>query len=131
MVLSLSPGNPNKIYSYICIVLLLRWNQLLSATAFPEIFITYTVNYEICNCVYSITIGSIFSMILCWCFSHLLQGSVLCSILYWNDCNLVSHVEINGIVKRVFQNLSSFVFQTSVHILPSEDCFGHMIHIIN
>ncbi len=44
-------------------------------------------------------------------FSHSLQGSVLCSILYWNDCNPVSRVEMNGIVKRVFQNWSSLFFK--------------------
>ncbi len=63
-------------------------------------------------------------------FSHSLQGSVLCSILYSNDCSLVSHVEMNGIV-RSFPQFVFFVFLTSVQILPSKDCFGRMSDIIN
>ncbi len=63
------------------------------------------------NCVYFVTIGACALWFYFDVFSHSLQGSVLCSILYWNDCNLVSRVAMNGIVERVFQNVSSLFFK--------------------
>ncbi len=67
--------------------------------------------------------------ILMFC-SYPLQGSLLCSILYRNDCNLVSSVdEWNS--EKSFPKFVFLVFQTSVHILPSDDCFGHMSDLIN
>ncbi len=64
-----------------------------------------------CNCVYFITIGAYALWFYFDVFSHPLQVSVPCNIFYWNDCNLVSCVEINGIVKIVFQNLPSLFFK--------------------
>ncbi len=85
-----------------------------------------------CNSIYFVTIWACALWFYFEVFSHSLQGSVLYSIIYWVDCNLVFHVEMNGIVKRVFQNLSSLFFKLVYTFSQAMIALGgRMSNIIN